>query len=128
MSTYGPPHRHQCAASRETGTDSDVLTRCSTGVISSTLVSVNTALSDRLLTTLDKSLITSSTALAALFASPVAGLCADSFGRKTVILAADVLFVCGALVQAWCSTVWLMIVGRALVGVGVGAASFVVPL
>jgi SP family myo-inositol transporter-like MFS transporter 13 len=100
----------------------------STGVISSTLVSIGSDLSSRPLTTLDKSLITSSTSLFALIASPLTGVLADTWGRKKVILLADVLFVIGALWQAWSGTVWGMIVGRSIVGLAVGSASFAVPL
>ncbi|KAF2809730.1 general substrate transporter [Mytilinidion resinicola] len=99
-----------------------------TGVISSTLVSIGSDLSSRSLTTLDKSLITSATSLFALIASPLTGVLADSWGRKKVILLADILFVVGALWQAWSGTVWGMIVGRSIVGLAVGSASFVVPL
>lgn len=100
----------------------------STGVISSTLVSINADLSARPLTTLDKSLITSCTSLAALIASPLTGILADHFGRKKVILAADVLFVGGAAWQALTTSVWGMIGGRSVVGLGIGGASMVVPL
>lgn len=100
----------------------------STGVISSTLVSIGTDLSGRSLTTLDKSLITSATSLFALLASPVTGVLADAWGRKRVILVADVLFLVGSLGQAWATSVWGMIVGRSIVGLAVGSASFVVPL
>lgn len=99
-----------------------------TGVISATLVSVGTSLSNRLLTMLDKSLITACTSLFALLISPASGLLGDSLGRKKVILLADVLFVIGAIIQAITSSVWLMIAGRSIVGLAVGAASFVVPL
>ncbi|PGG95785.1 hypothetical protein AJ79_09871 [Helicocarpus griseus UAMH5409] len=99
-----------------------------TGVVSSTLVSIGTDLSDRNLTTLDKSLITSCTSLFALFVSPFAGILGDKLGRKPVILIADVLFVIGALWQAASSSVWSMILGRSLIGLGVGAASLVTPL
>lgn len=102
--------------------------RPSTGVISSTLVSINSSLSHRPLNTLDKSLITSSTSFFALLASPVSGLLADSLGRKSIILLADILFILGALTQAFSSTVWQMIVGRSIVGAAVGSASFVVPM
>ncbi len=100
----------------------------STGVISSTLVSVGRDLSHRALTTLDKSLITSCTSLFALIASPLAGILGDRLGRKLVILIADILFVLGALWQVMATTVWGMILGRSLVGLAVGAASFVTPL
>ncbi len=107
---------------------SGVLFGYDTGVISSTLVSISTDLSNRALTTLDKSLITSCTSFFALIASPLTGILADQFGRKNVILGADVLFIVGALWQAWTSNVAGMIAGRSIVGVAVGSASFVVPL
>ena len=104
------------------------LTPHSTGVISSTLISINTDLSSRPLSTLDKSLITSSTSFFALLASPLTGLLADALGRKPLILAADALFIVGALWQAYTDSVWGMIAGRGVVGAAVGSASFVVPL
>ncbi|KAJ5193711.1 Major facilitator superfamily domain general substrate transporter [Penicillium cf. griseofulvum] len=99
-----------------------------TGVISSTLVTVGSDLSGHALTTLDKSLITSCTSLFALIASPFTGVLADKFGRRKVILGADLLFALGALVQAFTSHVWGMILGRSIVGLAVGSASAVTPL
>jgi SP family myo-inositol transporter-like MFS transporter 13 len=58
-------------------------------------------LSQRALSTLDKSLITSSTSLFALLASPTTGILADALG---------------------------LIAGRSIVGAAVGSASFVVPM
>jgi SP family myo-inositol transporter-like MFS transporter 13 len=101
---------------------------CSTGVISSTLVSIGSDLSSRPLTTLDKSLVTSCTSFFALLASPLTGILADTLGRKKVIWLADLLFILGAIWQAWTSSVWGMIFGRSIVGAAVGSASFVVPL
>lgn len=99
-----------------------------TGVISATLVSIDSSLSHRPLTSLDKSIITSATSLAALAVSPFSSHLADRLGRKRVILWADLLFIAGALLQALSGTVAAMVVGRAVVGLGVGAASFVTPL
>lgn len=99
-----------------------------TGVISSTLVSIGSDLNNRPLTTLDKSLITSVTSLTALIASPLTGWLADKYGRKAVICGADVLFVAGALLQAFSVSVWMMVLGRAIVGLAVGSASCAVPL
>ncbi|KAI0466362.1 putative MFS myo-inositol transporter [Xylaria cf. heliscus] len=99
-----------------------------TGVISATLVSIGTSLSNRSLTSLDKSIITSSTSLLALVASPLSSILADRLGRKPVILVADVLFIFGALVQAVSVSVPQMVVGRSIVGLAIGAASFVTPL
>jgi SP family myo-inositol transporter-like MFS transporter 13 len=91
-------------------------------------VTIGSDLSGRTLTTLDKSLITSCTSLFALIASPFTGVLADKFGRRKVILGADLLFALGALVQAFTSQVWGMILGRSIVGLAVGSASAVTPL
>lgn len=99
-----------------------------TGVISSTLVSLGSDLSNRPLTTLDKSLVTSCTSLFALCASPLAGVLADKLGRRAVILVADALFTVGAILQAITNEVWGMIAGRSIVGLAVGSASLVTPL
>ncbi|KAL1884380.1 hypothetical protein VTK73DRAFT_74 [Phialemonium thermophilum] len=99
-----------------------------TGVISATLVSIDKSLSGRELTSLNKSIITSATALFALFVSPFSSFIADSLGRRRVLLLADFLFGLGAVLQALSTTVTGMVVGRAAVGAAVGAASFVTPL
>ncbi|KKK23671.1 hypothetical protein AOCH_002074 [Aspergillus ochraceoroseus] len=88
-----------------------------TGVISSTLVSIGSDLSNRPLTTLDKSLVTS-----------------YKLGRRRVIVVADVLFTLGALIQAVTSVVIAYIVGwlfssvnggwRWMVGLGMLPAVF----
>ncbi|KAK5946971.1 hypothetical protein PMZ80_001117 [Knufia obscura] len=99
-----------------------------TGVISSTLVSIGTDLSDRHLTSLDKGLITASTSFFALIASPFAGFFADRLGRKSIIIFSDILFTAGALWQAFTTSVWGMILGRSVVGLAIGGASMIVPL
>ncbi|KAK8006336.1 hypothetical protein PG991_012633 [Apiospora marii] len=99
-----------------------------TGVISATLVSLGNSLSGRELTVTDKSIVTSCTSLLALVVSPLSSVLADRFGRRPVILLADVLFAAGALGQAYASTVGQMVAGRSVVGAAVGAASFVTPL
>ncbi|KAI4238537.1 MAG: hypothetical protein L6R40_005706 [Gallowayella cf. fulva] len=107
---------------------SGILFGYDTGVISSTLVSIQPTDLAHPLSTLDKSLITSSTSLFALIASPLAGILADRRGRRSVILVADALFIIGALWQAFTGSVTGMILGRSVIGLAVGAASLVVPL
>ena len=99
-----------------------------TGVISSTLVSVGSDLSHRPLTTTDKSLITAITSLFALLSAPTSGYLADKYGRRFVILLANLLFILGAIVQAFAGSVFVMVAGRAAVGAAVGLASCATPL
>lgn len=49
-------------------------------------------------------------------------------GRKKLILLASCMFVTGALGQAVSTSIVGMIIGRSVVGCGVGAASFIAPL
>lgn len=58
----------------------------------------------------------------------MSGPLADGFGRKPVILVCDVLFVIGALIQAVAHSVAIMTIGRAVVGLAIGAASALTPL
>ncbi|CZT21009.1 related to MFS myo-inositol transporter [Ramularia collo-cygni] len=99
-----------------------------TGVISSTLVSIGSDLSNRPLTTPDKALVTAITSLLALISAPTTGFFADRFGRKSVILVPAILFTVGAITQSLANYVWTMAAGRALVGAAVGVASGAVPL
>lgn len=52
----------------------------------------------------------------------------DKFGRKKSILLADLVFFAGAVVMAGAVGPWMIIVGRILVGLGVGMASMTAPL
>ncbi|EPQ29075.1 uncharacterized protein PFL1_03364 [Pseudozyma flocculosa PF-1] len=98
-----------------------------TGYISSVLVNIGDDLG-RTLSSFDKELITSATALGALIGALGAGLLGDWLGRKAVIAIANVIFIAGAIIQAACHGLWVMIVGRLVVGLGVGIASMIVPL
>ncbi|ODQ65840.1 Myo-inositol transporter [Nadsonia fulvescens var. elongata DSM 6958] len=98
-----------------------------TGYISAALVMIKEDLSVTL-TTGDKSLITSSTSLGALLGALIAGTIADIHGRKWVITGANILFLVGAGAQTGAKTVWTMIIGRFIMGWGVGIASLIAPL
>lgn len=83
---------------------------------------------DSFLSTTTATLITSAPAFAALPTTAAAGWLADQLGRRTVLAASGILFVIGALVQAWANGVGWMVVGRGIVGAGVGAGGVVTPL
>lgn len=62
--------------------------------------------------------------MAALIAGPLQ----DHFGRKPILMLADILFTIGAILMATAESIPLLILGRLIVGLGVGAASLVVPV
>lgn len=65
-------------------------------------------------------LFTSSLYLAALFASFLASKVCNKFGRKPTILVASFFFLAGAAISAAAQRLWMLIVGRILLGMGVG--------
>jgi sugar porter (SP) family MFS transporter len=57
-----------------------------------------------------------------------AGLLADRFGRRPVLLATATVFVVGAIVSALAGSLTLLLAGRLLVGISIGGASMLTPL
>lgn len=66
--------------------------------------------------------------LGAIFGAAIGGIMNDKFGRRLSIMVADVLFLIGAIVMALAPVPWVIIIGRVLVGLGVGMASMTAPL
>ncbi|KAL5097509.1 hypothetical protein RYX36_001836 [Vicia faba] len=64
----------------------------------------------------------------AIVGAAFGGYMNDKMGRKKTILMADVVFMLGAIVMAIAPAPWVIIVGRVLVGLGVGVASMTSPL
>ena len=58
--------------------------------------------------------------LAATAATPLFGKLTDIHGRRTIMLLAIGIFIVGSLVCALAPTMWLLIVGRGLQGIGGG--------
>jgi sugar porter (SP) family MFS transporter len=58
----------------------------------------------------------------------VAGVLADKLGRRITILLAAVLFTLGALLEAISPNTTILVIGRLIVGFGVGVASVAAPL
>lgn len=99
-----------------------------TGYISGALVVIGQDLDGKDLTSGNKELITSATSLGALIFALIGGPLADWAGRKWVISGANLLFIIGAIIQVAAHSLWAMIVGRFVMGWGVGLASLVAPL
>ncbi|MFN8130701.1 MAG: sugar porter family MFS transporter [Solirubrobacteraceae bacterium] len=73
-------------------------------------------------------IITSWVTLGALAGALVAGVLADRIGRRKVLVAAGVLFILGAVVEAVADSAAVLTVGRVITGIGVGFASTIAPL
>jgi MFS transporter, SP family, galactose:H+ symporter len=95
------------------------------GVISGALIGIKKEFS---LGALLLEVVTSWVTLGAMFGSLAGGYVADHRGRKPALLAAAALFVAGALVEAFAPGVLVLVIGRFVVGFGVGVAAVAAPL
>lgn len=73
-------------------------------------------------------LFTSSLYLAALCSAGVSGWATKSFGRRATMLMGGLLFLAGAVVNACAINVAMLIIGRVLLGFGIGCANQSVPV
>ncbi|XP_034705531.1 sugar transport protein 8-like [Vitis riparia] len=73
-------------------------------------------------------LFTSSLYLAALVSSFAASKMCSKLGRKPTIFVASAFFLCGSLLSAAAQRIWMIILARVLLGVGVGFGNEAVPL
>lgn len=96
-----------------------------TGVISGALIFIqkNFALS-----TFHQELVVSVVLVGACIGALSGGRFADRFGRRAMLIFTAIVFIAGALICAMSADVTMLIVGRAIVGLGIGFASSTVPL
>ncbi|BAB63495.2 putative monosaccharide transport protein [Oryza sativa Japonica Group] len=73
-------------------------------------------------------LFTSSLYLAALIASLFASVITRKFGRRITMLGGGVIFLVGAILNGAAADVAMLIIGRILLGIGVGFSNQAVPL
>jgi SP family myo-inositol transporter-like MFS transporter 13 len=66
--------------------------------------------------------------IGAAIGSFFSGYVSDQIGRKKVILFADFMFTLGAVTMAVAPSIWVLMMGRIFVGIGVGVAAQIVPL
>ncbi|CDU22382.1 probable ITR2-myo-inositol transporter [Sporisorium scitamineum] len=99
-----------------------------TGQVSACLVQIGTDLDNKPLTDGNKEFITSALTVGAIISALCAGVIADKIGRKWTLVICDVMFIVGAVIQAVAHKKWVMIPGRFVVGLGIGAAAQVVPV
>ncbi|CAI9105719.1 OLC1v1004716C2 [Oldenlandia corymbosa var. corymbosa] len=99
-----------------------------TGVISGAMLYIQNDFDEVDRKTWLQETIVSMAVAGAIVGAAFGGWINDRFGRKISILAADVLFFAGAVVMAFAPAPWVIIIGRILVGLGVGMASMTSPL
>lgn len=73
-------------------------------------------------------MITSWVTMGALFGALAGGSLADRYSRKKALILAGYLFLIGAIVQAVAPVVAVLIIGRFIIGFGVGIASVAAPM
>ena len=96
-----------------------------TGVISGAILFVQ---EDFRLATFQEEVVVSAVLLGCLIGAAFSGRLADRFGRRSVLIQVACLFILGALGTAFATgSVWLSI-GRVIVGIAIGIASYTAPL
>ncbi|XLU31994.1 hypothetical protein S245_068060, partial [Arachis hypogaea] len=73
-------------------------------------------------------IIVSMALVGAIFGAAIGGYINDVFGRRIATIIADLSFIIGSVIMALAPNPMLIIVGRFLVGLGVGFASITAPL
>ena len=96
-----------------------------TGVISGAILFIK---QDLALSATMEEIIVSVVLAGAIIGAAAGGILADRFGRRKVLIATAAVFTAGAVDTAVAPTVTLLIVGRVIIGIAIGAASFTAPL
>jgi SP family galactose:H+ symporter-like MFS transporter len=96
-----------------------------TGVISGAILFVR---KDFLLSTFQEEVVVSAVLLGAVAGAAFGGKLADALGRRTLLIQVAILFIIGAIGTALAPTPTLLAIGRVVVGVAIGIASFTAPL
>jgi len=96
-----------------------------TGVISGALIFIERSFG---LSTFAQGLVVSVVLVGAAVTAISGGSLSDRFGRRKMLLITSLIFIAGAVVCALAGSIPILIVGRVVVGVGIGLASSVVPL
>ncbi|MCM2466243.1 sugar porter family MFS transporter [Methanoculleus oceani] len=96
-----------------------------TGVISGAILFINEEFS---LTSVTTEVAVSAVLMGAIIGALFGGPLSDRVGRRSSILAASLIFIVGTFVVVLSPLFSIFIVGRILIGIAIGVASFVAPL
>jgi MFS transporter, SP family, galactose:H+ symporter len=96
-----------------------------TGVISGAILYIT---QDWSLNSAEESIATSAVLIGAILGAILGGFVADRLGRKRSIIAGSVSFIIGTFVLLASNGLGIFVVGRLLIGIAIGLASFIVPM
>ena len=96
-----------------------------TGVISGAILFVQ---EDFGLATLQEEIVVSAVLLGAMIGAAIGGRLADRMGRRATLVQVAVLFILGAIGTALAPSISWLSIGRVIVGIAIGIASFTAPL
>lgn len=96
-----------------------------TGVISGALLFIKKAFD---LSSTMQEVVVSAVLIGAVVGAVIGGVLADRLGRRRMIILAGIIFTLSAIGTAFAPTVSTLIVGRIIVGVAIGIASFISPM
>ena len=96
-----------------------------TGVISGAILFIRQAFS---LSSTAQEIVVSSVLIGAVIGASISGFLADKYGRRIMVVVAATIFGIGAIFTALTPEVYTLIVGRIVVGIAIGIASFIAPL
>ncbi|KAL4364958.1 hypothetical protein AHAS_Ahas07G0058100 [Arachis hypogaea] len=99
-----------------------------TGVISGALLYIKEDFEQVKNSYFFQELIVAMALVGAIFGATIGGYINDVLGRKMAIVVADFCFAVGSLIMAIAPNPYVIIIGRFLVGLGVGAASVTAPV
>jgi len=96
-----------------------------TGVISGALIFIRKSFE---LSTIQQEFVVSVVLVGAAIGALTGGRFADWLGRRMTLIVTSIIFIAGAIICAGAVNVAMLVVGRAIVGLGIGLASATVPL
>ena len=79
------------------------------------------------ITSFQMELVVSLTTVGGAIGSLTAGVISDKFGRKPTV-STDLVIITGALVMAYAPSIQVVMIGRLILGYGVGNTSMIVPV
>lgn len=96
-----------------------------TGVISGAILYIDQVFH---LTPTTNGMVVSAVLLGALIGSAFSGWVTDHYGRKSILIIVAIIFVIGTFITMIALTVPVLVIGRIIVGVAIGVASYTAPL